>query len=284
MPIEMLNHRPELPELELSHGNARLRLSLQGAHITQYVIDDDDLLWVSESARFEAGAAIRGGIPLCWPWFGASLDDSDWPQHGFARTGKFSLVSQATDDLGSSVVLELDQSAAVPAWRHAARLEVEIRLSDHLWMELRTTNTSDESILVGAGLHSYFSVASSSNVAIPALTGLSYLDKPTGYTRQLQREHLVVEGEIDRVYLEAPKGVVLEDPGKARSIAIDAWGNTDLVVWNPGTTVAAAMADFDDDGFERMICIEPAIALDRRFRLGPGETLAVGQTIRMEYL
>lgn len=284
MPIEMLTHRPQLPELELSHGNARLRLSLQGAHITQYTIDDDDLLWVSESAKFEAGAAIRGGIPLCWPWFGASLDDSDWPQHGFARTGKFSLVSQSTDDHGSSVVLELDMSGAVPAWRHAARLEVEIRLSDHLWMELRTINISGESILVGAGLHSYFSVASSRNVVIPALTGLSYLDKPTGYTRQFQREPLMVEGEIDRVFLEAPKGVVLEDPGKARNIEIDAWGNTDLVVWNPGASVASAMADFDDEGYERMICIEPAIALDRRFRLGPGETLAVGQTIRTEYL
>ena len=284
MPIELLTHRPELPELELSHGNARLRVSMQGAHITQYVVDDEDLLWVSESARFETGAAIRGGIPLCWPWFGASLDDAAWPQHGFARTGSFSLVSQATDDHGSTVVLELDASAAVPAWRHAARLEVEIRLSDHLWMELRTSNTSDESILVGAGLHSYFSVASARNVAIPALTGLPYLDKLTGYARQLQHDPLVIEGEIDRVYLEASKGLLLEDPGKARSIAIYAWGNTDLVVWNPGAAVAAAMADFDDDGYERMICIEPAIALDRRFRLDPGDTFAVGQTIRTEYL
>lgn len=257
---------------------------MQGAHITQYVIDDNDLLWVSKSAKFAKGSAIRGGIPLCWPWFGASLDNPDWPQHGFARTGTFRLVSQATDDHGASVVLELDTSSAVPAWRHAAHLEVEIRLSDHLWMELRTSNTSDQSVMVGAGLHSYFSVASSRDVKIPALTGRAYLDKPRGYVRQLQRDPLIVEGEIDRVYVDAPQGVALEDPGNGRRIMIDAWGNTDLVVWNPGSSVATAMADFDDDGYERMVCIEPAIALDRRFRLDPGDTLALGQTIRMDTL
>ncbi len=269
-----------LQELVLEHSGSRLRLSLQGAHITEYVVGDEDLLWVSQSARFAEGVAIRGGIPLCWPWFGASPDDTRWPQHGFARTSRFRLVSQHSNAEHTSVVLALEEPVAIPEWQGKARLEVEIRLSDCLWMELRTTNGADRDLLVGAGLHSYFQVSDSREISIPALTGLAYLDKPDAFARKTQTEALEIEGEVDRVYLEPPTSVDLIDPGHSRTLAIEAWGNTDLVVWNPGPTVAASIKDFDNDGYRRMVCIEPAIALDNRVRLVPGETLAMGQTIR----
>ena len=264
----------------LTHDSARLRLSLQGAHITELALDGEDLLWMSQSAKFAEGAAIRGGIPLCWPWFGASPDNGAWPQHGFARTGRFRLRSQTSEAQHTAVVLSLEDLWGIDGWRGAASLEVEIRLSDHLWMEMRTTNTSDRDLLIGAGLHSYFAVSHRSQITLPAVTGLAYLDKPSGFARNTQVEPLTIDGEVDRVYLNPPPGAELVDDGFGRRVVIEAWGNTDLVVWNPGPAVAAAMADFDSDGFERMLCIEPAIALDNRIRLGPGERHALGQTIR----
>ena len=259
-----------------------MRVSLQGAHITEYEKDAVDQLWVSDSARFQRGVAIRGGIPLCWPWFGASRDSTSWPQHGFARTSRFRLLSEHSDAQQAAVTLALDESSDIPEWRSAAKLEVEIRLSDGLWMELRTTNTSERDLLVGAGLHSYFRVSNSHAISIPALTGLDYLDKPDDFARKRQSRALEIDGEIDRVYLDPPHEVELADPGYARQVTIEAWGHSDLVVWNPGPKVAASMSDFDDDGYLNMICIEPALALDNRRRLAPGDSFSVGQRIRVE--
>ncbi len=280
MSYQEVEDRPGLPEVILEHDDARVRLSLQGAHITEYVIGQDDLLWVSESARFAPGASIRGGIPICWPWFGASLDDPDWPQHGFARRSRFRIVSHSAEAASTSVTLALEEPAPIPEWQEQAHLELEVRLSDHLWMELRTTNISDRELLVGAGLHSYFQVSDAGQISIPALTGREYLDKTEAFARKTQSEPLRVDGEVDRVYVDPPGVVELIDLGFSRKVSIEAWGNADVVVWNPGPKVAAAMDDFDDAGYPQMVCIEPAIALERRIHLAPGETCAIGQTIR----
>lgn len=280
MSCKRIEERPGLPELVLEHGSARVRLSLQGAHITQFSIEGEELLWVSQCARFEKGAGIRGGIPLCWPWFGASLDANDWPQHGFARTSDFQLLSQTSDAHHTGVTLTLTGPVPVPSWEGIASLEVDIRLSDHLWMEARTRNCSDRDLLIGAGLHTYFAVSDSRQVSLPALTGLAYLDKTESFQRKIQAEPLSIEGEVDRVYQDPPSQVELLQTKAEHRIAVDAWGNTDLVVWNPGPTVAAAMADFDNEGYRRMVCVEPAIALDHRVRLAPGESVAIGQTLR----
>jgi D-hexose-6-phosphate mutarotase len=280
VPIEETENRAGLPELLLEHGQSRVRLSLQGAHVTEYSVNNENLLWVSQSARYAPGIAIRGGIPLCWPWFGASLDNADWPQHGFARTSRFRRVGERSDAQGMSVTLALDEAPAIADWQGAASLEVEIRLSDQLWMELRTVNLSDHDLPVGVGLHSYFRISDSHTVSVPALTGLAYLDKPAGFAHRTQDTALHIEGEVDRVYLQAPRTVELIDPARQGAVIIEAWGNTDLVVWNPGPTVAASLGDFDDDGYRQMICIEPALALGNRQRLAPGESIAVGQRIR----
>ncbi|MEM6584033.1 MAG: D-hexose-6-phosphate mutarotase [Pseudomonadota bacterium] len=280
MPVRELKGRTKLPELMLEHGDARVRLALQGAHITEYTVGNTELLWISESARFAEGVSIRGGIPLCWPWFGASLDDPDWPQHGFARVAQFRLLSKESSSNYATAVLALDSLAPVPEWAGVASLEVEIRLSDHLWMELRTTNRSDRDLLLGAGLHSYFQVSACDEISMPALTGLAFVDMTAGFERAKQTEALEITDEVDRVYLGPPRIVELFDSGRSRKIEIDAWGNTDLVVWNPGPRVAASMEDFDDYGYQRMVCIEPAIALENRVRLQPGARHAIGQTIK----
>ncbi|WP_117314813.1 D-hexose-6-phosphate mutarotase [Chromatocurvus halotolerans] len=278
--ITRIEDRPGLPELILRHGDAYLRLSLQGAHITNYSpAGQDNLLWVSNSARYQPGTAIRGGIPLCWPWFGANPDLPVRPQHGFARTRRFEVLSQQVDTQQASVILGLDASSEFPEWDGAARLEVEIRLSGHLWMELRTTNVSDRELAVGVGLHGYFRVADCLAAVLPAVTGLDYQDKTADFARRTQTAPLRIDGEVDRVYIDPPSMIELHDPGHPSRLRIQAWGHTDLVVWNPGPDIARALGDFDDGGYRNMVCLEPALALDRRRRLAAGASFAVGQAI-----
>lgn len=272
-----------LLEIHLKYGQASLTLSQQGAQITSYKPDGhSELLWLSRTADFLPGKAIRGGIPLCWPWFGQHLDDSDQPQHGYARTSDFDLFASQADDQSTRVVLRLN--CPNPKWQESVnglRMEFEVRLSKHLWMEVRTINLSDKDIKVGAALHTYFQVANASGVQIPEIKGLDYKDKTRGFATFNQSEHLTVESETDRVYLNPPKVVSLVDPGQQQTLEIQTWGNTDLVVWNPWKDNACKMADFDDEGYTSMICIEPANALDNQVRLAPGEQHCLGKIIRL---
>ena len=212
---------------------------------------------MSDSARYAAGAALRGGIPLCWPWFGAATDASDRPQHGYARTSEFSPTSSHADTDMTAIVLKLD-SAAAPwqDWHDTLALEFEIRLADGLWMELRSRNLVENSVVISSALHSYFRISRRDQIELPQLIGLDYLDKLQDYRELTQADALVIDQEVDRVYQKPPATVLLKDSGTQRVICVDSWGNNNLVVWNPGSKKAASMADFDDSGFEHMVCIE----------------------------
>jgi D-hexose-6-phosphate mutarotase len=239
-------------------------------------------LWLSNSARYESGSAIRGGIPLCWPWFGAFADDTKMPQHGFARTSMFEVVATDADDTQARIVLRKIGPSPAPLRQDNLHLEFELRLSDSLWMEIRSINRGPSTVAVGAALHSYFAVTDTRNVRIDELTGLAFKDKTQGFAQRLQAKDLVVSGEVDRIYLNPPARITLRETDSKRRIAIDAWGHTDLVVWNPGPEVAMAMSDFDSERYASMICIEPANALDNVSQLASGQQHRLGQNIRCE--
>jgi glucose-6-phosphate 1-epimerase len=262
----------EMAKLEMRFNEARLELYLQGAHITRYQpIAGVEVLWMSDTASYSPAKALRGGIPLCWPWFGADTENPDRPQHGYARTSDFSVVSTLADEQATSIVLTLDPAQApYPDWHNRLGLEFEIRLSDTLWMEMRSHNRSDSPLTLTNALHSYFSISSRSQVAIPAATHLTYLDKLQDYLPQQQASALSINGEVDRVYQAPPTTIDLLDPGKGINTSIRSWGNNNLVIWNPGTQKAQLMEDFDDEGYEQMICIEPTIALGQSINLQPG--------------
>ena len=274
--------RGDLIKADLDFKGARVEVYLQGAHITRYrPRGDTDVLWMSDRAVYAPGGALRGGIPICWPWFGAVTDGSGRPQHGYARTHDFSVKSANADDDSTSLVLALDsEQAPWPDWRGRLDLEFEIRLSDCLWMEMRTRNQTSEPIVVTNALHSYFAISRRDRIRIPALTGLDYLDKTQDYRAFSQTDEIRIETEVDRVYQQPPAIIELHDDAWKTTTRIESWGNHNVVVWNPGPEKAAAMADFDDPGFENMICIEPANALDQGIELAPGEIQQLGQTLR----
>lgn len=272
-----------LAKAELSYKEARLELYLQGAHVTRYQpIANHEVLWMSDTAVYATGKALRGGIPLCWPWFGPHPENPQRPQHGYARTASFTVLSTSANAESTSIILALDPAAApYPEWQDRARLEVEIRLSDSLWMEMRTLNSSDTALTVSNALHTYFSISGRNRVTLPGVTGLTYLDKPQRYKRLEQTDAITISGEVDRVYLAPPLEIELLDSVRQTKTSISTWGNHNLVVWNPGGSNAKTMADFDDRGFDKMLCIEPANALDQSIRVNPGECHRLGQKISL---
>ena len=273
-----------MAKVDISFHDAALELYLQGAHITRYQpITGAEALWMSDSAVYQPGKALRGGIPLCWPWFGKDLENPDRPQHGYARTSDFDVVSTLANDQATSIILALDPAQApYPDWKNRVRLEFEIRLSDSLWMEMRSHNLSDSPLTISNALHSYFAISSRQHIAIPGVTGLTYLDKLQNYRSQQQSAAITLNAEVDRVYQAPPESIVLLDPDRQINTSIRSWGNNNLVIWNPGAQKAQAMVDFDDDGFEQMICIEPANALDQSIILQPGECHRLGQLLKID--
>jgi glucose-6-phosphate 1-epimerase len=273
-----------MTKVDITFNEARLELYLQGAHITRYQPNAAaEVLWMSDTASYHPAKALRGGIPLCWPWFGADSENPDRPQHGYARTSIFSVVSTLANEQATSIVLSLDPAQApYPDWHNKAGLEFEIRLSDTLWMEMRSHNLSDSPLPLSNALHSYFSISSRSQVSIPAVTRLTYLDKLQDYLPQQQASAISINGEVDRVYQAPPETIDLLDSGKGINTSICSWGNNNLVIWNPGQQKAQLMADFDDGGYEQMICIEPANALEQSITLQPGKCHRLGQLIKID--
>ena len=273
-----------MTKVDITCNDARLELYLQGAQITRYQpIAAIEVLWMSDTASYHPAKALRGGIPLCWPWFGANTENSDRPQHGYARTSEFGVVSTLANAQATSIVLTLDPAQApYPDWQNKVGLEFEIRLTDALWMEMRSHNLSDSPLTLSNALHSYFSISSRSQLSIPAVTGLTYLDKLQNYMPQFQSPAISINAEVDRVYQAPPETIDLLDSGKGINTSIRSWGNNNLVIWNPGQQKALLMADFDDDGYEQMICIEPANALEQSISLQPGECHRLGQLIKID--
>jgi glucose-6-phosphate 1-epimerase len=273
-----------MTKVDITFNEATLELYLQGAHITRYQPGTGvDVLWMSDSAIYHPAKALRGGIPLCWPWFGANTENPDRPQHGYARTSEFGVVSTLANEQATSIVVSLDPAQApFTDWHNKVGLEFEIRLSDALWMEMRSHNLSDSPLMLSNALHSYFSISKRSQVSIPAVTRLTYLDKLQNYLAQQQSSAISINGEVDRVYQAPPEAIELLDSGKGINTSIRSWGNNNLVIWNPGQQNAQSLADFDDDGYERMICIEPANALEQSITLQPGECHRLGQLIKID--
>lgn len=269
--------------IELIFDSASALVYLQGAHIVSWKPDGvTEMLWVSETSSYAPGKAIRGGIPICWPWFGSYWGDQpDRAQHGFARIADFELVDFEATDIFSRVRLRMISDAPYPEWKNRLELEVEIVLSDGLGVELITTNISDEMVEVGAALHTYFRVADVNRVQIPELRGLRYRDKVRNFDTFVQESDFTVSEETDRVFLDPPAKVHLMAPETGQNLKIESWGNTDLVVWNPWAWSAKNMADFDDLGYLNMICIEPANALDNRQKIKPEQRFRLGKTILM---
>lgn len=266
--------------LEVNNAHAQAKIALQGAHIFHYKAHDKpQLLWLSEKAYFEKGKAIRGGVPICFPWFGPHRYDETLPQHGFARNQTWKLMlSQELADGSTHIQLLLTPNEATRAlWEYNFVLIFNINIGEELSMELTTINCDNEAFEITQALHSYFDVSNIHNVTIEGLDQSIYYNS---LERGLEKQHgeLKIEEEVDRVYFDANAKITLQD--KKQSIELDQKGSNSLVVWNPWEEKAKAMLDMQDDGYQTMVCLETANALKDFVLLAPDESHTLSLTVR----
>ncbi len=239
---------------------------LHGAHVSQWQPQGEaPVLWMSGSSRFEAGKPIRGGVPICFPWFGAKADDASAPGHGLARTHVWhaSGIRQTAD---GEVVVELETLLLDYA------LTYTVTFGRSLTMTLHVRNGAATARRFEAALHTYLTVGDARQVRLSGLAGATYIDKVDGGHRKVQgAEPIMFTQETDRLYLNTTSACVLEDPVLLRRIRVEKSGSHATVVWNPWIAKSAAMEDFGDDEWPGMCCIETANANDNAVTLAPGE-------------
>jgi glucose-6-phosphate 1-epimerase len=251
-----------LIHLTLATRSATARLYLQGAHLTHYQpAGRDPVLFTSAHSHYQPGKAIRGGVPIVFPWFGPHPTDPKQPAHGWARTSVWDLDHAAVDGTGTAAVT---LSLAVEPFA----LRYTVRAGATLDMELEVHNTGRATVPFEEALHTYLSVADVRQVGIEGLDGRDYLDKVDGGRRKTQRGPITVTSETDRVYLDTPDTVTVHDAG--RRIVVSKRDSVTTVVWNPWLEKAKRLPDFGDDEWPRMICIETANAAENAVMLQPG--------------
>ncbi len=246
------------------------RLALQGGQLLHWQPRGmAPVLWCSPQARYAPGTPIRGGVPVCWPWFGPHPERDDFPAHGFARTALWMPVRVAATGAGVALRLALVGAGEQAwLWPHRSRLHLDVQLDAALTLRLETEHRGPRPCTLSQALHAYFAVSDVAAVRLHGLAGHRYHDKVRG-VRHRQRGPLRLQGETDRVYLRHLGAVRLEDPQGGRCIEIRKRGSRSTVVWNPGAAQGEAMADVGRH-WREMLCVEAADALDDRRTLLPG--------------
>jgi len=263
-----------------SRDGASAIATLQGAHLVSWKpAGGEECLYVSERSPFEAGRAIRGGVPIVFPQF---ADRGPLAQHGFARTQPWSFegTDESHEGYGASFALQ-GSPQTMALWPHPFRLVFSARIAGtRLDMQLRIVNTGDAAFDFAAALHTYFRVADAAATHLHGLRGTRCTDRGSSAVDVEPREVISAAEPIDRVYFAAPARVRVETP--ERVLHIGQRGFTDTVVWNPGVDRTARMADMPPDGFRYMLCVEAA-AIEPRVALAPGDTWTAVQSIQVRW-
>jgi len=272
---------------EIANAHATAMVALQGAHVMTYEPrDQEPVLWLSRYAKFAPGKSIRGGVPVCWPWFGPHPDDAGKPAHGFARTVLWEVLETAAlPDGATRIRFGLVQTETTRAqWPHPCSAELAVTVGADLRVELVTRNQGSTPFVLGEALHTYFHIGDVADVAIRGLEGCDYLDKVNGFARAKQQGAIAIESEVDRVYLNTQADCLIEDRGLKRRIRIAQQGSRSTVVWNPWIEKAEKMGDFGPDGHRGMVCVETANALENVVTVAPGAAHSMLAVISVEPL
>lgn len=263
-----------MPVIEISNAKSMGSIGLQGAQLLTWApVSQELVVWLSPRAKFGPGKAPRGGVPICWPWFGPHASESGFPGHGFARTSPWEAIeADALEDGSDRLGFRLIRTeASFAQWPHATPVEIRYTLGEALEIELTTRNETDQPVILGEALHTYFMVSDVRKATVTGLDGCEYLDKVDGGRRKRQEGPIGFSGETDRVYLGTEADCCIEDPGLKRRIRIEKRGSRSTVVWTPWEEKANKMGDFEEDGYLRMLCVESANAAEDVLTLAPGE-------------
>jgi D-hexose-6-phosphate mutarotase len=279
--VRVVEGRGGLPAVQVDVPDCSGELYLQGAHLTSWRPRGADVLWVSRSAVFRAGTAIRGGVPICFPWFANGLDGTASPAHGFARVTPWQLVGATRQGDSVELVLTLaDDEQPRAHWPYSFAATYRVLLSgDELALRLAVTNTGAQPFTFEEALHAYFGVADIRAVTVDGLAGARYLDMVPGADRgpHTQDGPITFAGETDRTFQATGATATIQDGDRTVMIARN--GSKSAIVWNPWIGKAASIADFGDDEWTRMVCVETANVKADAVTLDPGATHTMSASI-----
>jgi glucose-6-phosphate 1-epimerase len=275
----------DLVFIMVSNKHADAEICLYGAHVTSFKPRGNmDLLWMSPESSFEEGKPIRGGIPVCFPWFGPHKTDSDKPQHGFGRLMYWDVVSTSTNSSAESVIkLQLVSSDETKAyWPYDFVAEMTFVVGKKLTVALKVTNTSGEPFDYTCALHTYYSLSAIDSISIEGLQGVTYYNQLTGENGVQEEEKLEITEALTRHYLNTETPVIIDDSAFRRRIKVDKAGSKVTTVWNPGAETCANIGDLPDDGYETFVCVEATNAFDFPISIAPGESFATSAIIGID--
>lgn len=269
-----LNERVTLLDINNAHGSATL--SLFGGQVLSFVPAQDgrERLYLSKLARVDGSKSIRGGIPVCWPWFGAHKTATGVPAHGFARTRQWQLLESGDDAAGTWLLLQATDTAGA-GFAGEAQLQLHIRVGSTLQVELRTTNTGTTPFPLSAALHTYFAVQDIRRTELRGLSG-RYSDKTRDWEHFDTPLPYYFSEETDRIHLHAAPALDIVEAGEART-HIASNGHDSIVVWNPWSECARNFPDMEAQDYTRMLCVETA--LTQGFELQPQQSHSLVQSI-----
>jgi D-hexose-6-phosphate mutarotase len=275
-----------LSRARLTAAGGEAEVYLQGAHVTHWQPRGAaPVLFLSARSAYAPGKAIRGGVPIVFPWFGARAGHPQAPPHGFARSRPWRLLSSGPGPAGTAVVeLDLeDDEASRAAWPSAFRARYRVSAGETLEMALEVVNTSPAPFTFEAALHTYLAVGDIRAVGVTGLEQTVYIDKVDGMTRKRHgAEPLRLTGETDRVFLGTTARCVVDDRSLDRRLVVDKTGSASTVVWNPGATKAAGIADLEPHDWRRLLCVETANAADDAVTLPAGGRHVMTATLRVQ--
>ena len=284
--LKFVEGKGGFPVIEINNKSAKALISVYSAHILSFqpATETEDLIFLSENAIYQQGKAIRGGIPLCWPWFGPDPEGLGRSNHGFARNRFWKVcATEGTTDSETKVKLGLvDTAETREIWSKSFNLAIEITVGDTLTIELITSNTGDQAFSISQALHTYFKVGDIDRVKVLGLEDTKYIDKVDNGIQKTQQGAVAIAEEVDRIYTDIRGDVVIDDAAFGRQIRLSCSGSKTTVVWNPWADVSAKMADLAEEDYRHFICVETVNAANDVVEVLPGQDFRLLANYKVE--
>jgi glucose-6-phosphate 1-epimerase len=283
---EVVAGRGGLAMVRVAADAATAEIYLHGAQVTSWKpAGAEEMLFLSAQSRFADGKAIRGGIPICFPWFRGKADDAKAPAHGVVRTKEWELTGIARN--GDAVVVTFETESDETSrkwWAHEFRAEYRVRVGAELSLALKVTNTGSGPMRFEEALHTYHRVGDAERVRVTGLDGTAYLDNMDGNREKRQAGDMVFRAQTDNAYLDTAEALEVIDPVLGRRTRTEKRNSMTTVVWNPWRDGAKALADLGDDEWLTFACVEASNIMAYAVELAPGEENTMGAVLSVQRL
>ncbi|MEO0376848.1 MAG: D-hexose-6-phosphate mutarotase [Cyanobacteria bacterium P01_A01_bin.17] len=277
--LQFIDGKGGFLDVEISNGKAKALISVYGGQILSYqpVNEPEDLLFLSTKAYYQQGKAIKGGTPICWPWFGPDPEGLGRSSHGFVRNRLWTVMGTHTTQDGSTAVTlgVVNTPETTEVWPQTFELSITYTVGETLSIELKTQNTGSQEFSISQALHTYFNIGDINRVQVLGLNGSDYIDKVDGGKQKTQQGVVEFSEECDRIYTEPPAKLIIDDAALNRRINITCEGSKTAVVWNPWVENSASMGDLEDTDYQRFLCVETANAAQDIVNVLPGQAMSI---------